>query len=332
MIKNAILKNIGKFDVLKMPKGINLQHFQVLRRNPDYFEQGLSTKKYGDVWFKLPKGMGIFKTFDSEYNSNIRQLRIINELICQELCTQIGIRHAEYEPAHIENDDGLISYNVLKENQRLVTLADFLSFHKQLGNNLIDIIEAIEYYKYCDYEIDKEDIIFDLFKIMVLDCITLQSDRHNFNVNFIFDDDKIEITVAPLFDNEYAFNVENFRFIEPNDYLNNHKLLTHFASHSKFLNVESELAYSEKAYRHNIVNLCNLAKSNKQMHIFLETTLNDLSIIKAIKNVESQGYIISTEYKAYLIKLVNFTKDIFKREFLKPKEENTTYLYDEFIK
>lgn len=327
----GILKNADKFGVLKMASGLNLQEFKTSKRTPDKNSSSTSIEKFEKVWFNLPNGKGIFKTFDSVYNKKIKDVRLINELLCQELLSFANIAHAKYEPAHLDEEYGLISYNVLKPKQKLVTLAQYLNFNRSLSSNLVDISIAFEHYEEKGYVIDKEQVILDLYKIIVFDILTFQTDRHSHNINFIFDDNNLEICVAPLIDNEYAFGIEQPYLIQKSSSFNELIQQTaESANRIKSLDIAYE-RYLDEKYKNNIFNVCNLAKSNKQMMEFLTNALRTININKAIKNVEQQGFIISDEYKQYLAMLLSKTKAKIKYELSKPKDEYTTMLYDDYL-
>ena len=56
-----MLKNVGKYNKLKP---IDLDKFKT--SNKSMSNTGISTESYGNVWFLLPKGRAIFKTYDDE--------------------------------------------------------------------------------------------------------------------------------------------------------------------------------------------------------------------------------------------------------------------------
>ena len=181
MNKEGILKNYPKFKVLKIASGVNLKNVSTISRKKESITPSTSLKKYENYMFKLNNGNALFKTYDSDYNSNIKELRIINELVCQNLANQIGISNAKYEPAHIDDDIGLVSYNVLKDGQKLISLTKFLSYDVSLKNNLIDISTAVTHYRNLGYNISS-DIIYNIYTYIVFDALTLQTDRHTNNI------------------------------------------------------------------------------------------------------------------------------------------------------
>lgn len=328
---SGILKNYEKFGVLKLNMGTSLKNIELSPRIIEENTYSASIKKYNTVWFNMPHGKGIFKTFDSQYGKEIKDIRIINELVCVELAKQLNIPHAKYEEAHLNEDYGLISYNILKGDQKLVSLAKFLSFDRNLDNNLIDIREALDYYQRLGYEVNIPEIMLGLFKLMVFDILTLQSDRNNFNVNFIFDHGTISL--APLFDNEYAYAMELAKFIYENEEDKNiTSFISSFSKNAKMLNVQYERPLSEKTIFNNINNLTNLAKSNFQMKEFLTFAIGHFNPQKAFRVLEKRGNVISEEYKSYVTCTTKKIKLLFLKELNKPYAEDTTYIYDEFIK
>ena len=115
---NGIIKNYKKFKIVKVPKGLDLRYAKFSPRQMGSSFTSTSTKKYGRWWFEIDNKKAIFKTFDSEYNKQLRELRMTNELICQALADQVGINHAKYEPASMGHDNGLLSYNFANKNQK----------------------------------------------------------------------------------------------------------------------------------------------------------------------------------------------------------------------
>lgn len=335
MINNGILKNVNKFSDIKLARGIDLTHANVMYRKKPTNQSNVSMQKYGHVWFRLTRGNAIFKTYDGVYKPELKKLRIVNELIVQKLAKQIGVPCATYEPASFYDDMGLVTYNFLKENQTLIPLADFLIPNADYDNNLVDIADACAFYQMLGYDIKKEEIILDMYKDMVLDALTLQTDRNNYNINLLKDNNDYSMSVSILFDNEFAYAIDTVSdLVKKGRDINSIsilEILDEYSVSAKTLNVQDEM-FKPRRYQKNVQNLVNLAKSNPQMLNFLKNALKNLSISKAIERVEASGVEISSEYKEYLTRVTRFTKMMFTRELKKPITEDTTYLYDEFIK
>lgn len=333
IIKTGILKNSDKFGIKCLKNAINLKGQEFFQRKNFRKFSGVSLKKYGHVWFKLSKGDALFKTYDGEYKKEVKDLRIINELICSCLAKQIGINSAVYEPAILDDAYGVVTYNFLKENQKLLTLDNFF----MPGDNtpsLVNISEKIDFYKMLGYDISKEEIILDLYKIMIFDAITLQSDRNSFNINFILDNDFNSIKVSPLFDNEFAFNVENLYnvYYIPEKNFSFRDLIANYSVDAKLLEVKSETLFDKRRYYKLVSSLTDLAKCNDEMKTFLIKTIKSLSVSNAINDVEKMGVEISNEYRQYIKTIVNGTKRLFLIDLAKPITEDTSFIYEEFIK
>ena len=206
-----LLKNVDKYEKIKLNSGVNLNKLSYTKREQYVGEIGLSTKTYGGLWFNMQNGKkAIFKTFENDVYKGIRKQRIVNELICMCLAEQIGLECAKYEPAHKGFKIGLVSYNFLSDNEDTITLENILKIENDSSNNLKDAIHCLE--KYCKlkrYTYNKRDAIVHLYKTIILDTLTLQSDRHQQNINFIINKDNNEIKSAPYYDNEFAFIIND---------------------------------------------------------------------------------------------------------------------------
>ena len=209
-IYKTVVKNVKSFRKISLAKGVDLSPLKKEKRHTKKRNsKGISTVKYGQYWFNTPKGKGIFKTYDDEYCLLVKNLRIINEILCYYLAKQVNIDCAKYEPAHIKDYVGLISYNVLNnENDELISLSDLLKYDYELSPTLEDTMAALDGYKSdMGYTVDRQKILEDIYKVVVFDTLTLQSDRNSANLNFVFTQDN-QIKLAPLFDNELAFCVD----------------------------------------------------------------------------------------------------------------------------
>lgn len=188
-VEQGILKNVDKFNDIKLAKGLDLTFYATKDRKINWQKVGISTETFGDKWILTPKGRGLFKSFDTFYSTSTKNIRICNELLCRELCKQVGIRCAEYELAEIDGIKGLITYDFVGKN-KLVPLNHFVEINKQSECNLIGCVEAFDTYAEKGYRFDKKQAIIDLYKLIVFDTLTLQTDRHENNVNFLFEKGK----------------------------------------------------------------------------------------------------------------------------------------------
>ena len=220
MEKKFIVKNVWKYNQIVLARGLNLMRFSTTKRAVvDENSTGVSTRDYGNVWFLIPKNgkkqKALFKSFSGKFANHVRNIRIYNELLCQELCKQLGISCAECERAEVKGRDGLVSYNIIGKNQRLISLFKFVARTKgEFSESLKDLSEVIDYYIGKGYYIDKKQMLVDLYKIIVFDALTFQTDRHSANVNLLYDKSSNSFRVAPLFDNEFAFGLMQLKKLD----------------------------------------------------------------------------------------------------------------------
>lgn len=185
--KDYVIKNIEKYNDIKLAKGLDLMSYSTKKRHINkYVGVGVSTEIYGERWFRLPKGDAIFKSFEGQYGEDIREIRMLNELICQELCKQVGIKCAEYESATFGDTQGLVSYNIADKNEKLESLHQFMKrVHLYSEPNLEDLSEVLNRYANRGYRFDKQQMILDVYKMIIFDFLTLQTDRNASNVNVL---------------------------------------------------------------------------------------------------------------------------------------------------
>ncbi len=131
-----------------------------------------------------------------------------NELFCELLAKKLSIKCANYQLKKTkQNELILISKNFLKSNE---TLVEACSFIKNQTNSLDTLLKTLKASQHCStYEMDKKQIELDLFKIIVFDYLTSQSDRHDKNYGFIKSQicGKTHLCVAPIYDNEHCFGL-----------------------------------------------------------------------------------------------------------------------------
>ncbi|MBE7082789.1 MAG: hypothetical protein E7378_03870 [Clostridiales bacterium] len=340
----GMIKNYQKFSQIKLSPGKDLTHVprtlrslsekQVLFELTEEFRAtpspllfarqtptiGASSKQYGDWWFEMPNGKAIFKTYDT-VSDEIKNIRIINELICQQLCTQVGIRCARYEPAHINDEAGLISYSVLDSASILIP-AEHLA-PKRTEYNFISLLKKLKMFSNSNRcQINLSACAKDIFKIMVFDALTMQLDRNPVNLNFVFNPTDGSIKVAPLFDNELSFMSMIYGFEEFNsnegdpDYQESALEFLDFTPN--FFTVRN---YYDKFLYHNFDDIVILAEQNPAFSKILQHIISKLNITKAIKQVEAMGFEINEEYKQYMSKIIQFTKS----NFLKKLKQTQSY-------
>ena len=305
-----LIKNRKKYKKTKLARGLDLSKFDTKKRDG---ETGISCKPFGNVWFQTPKGDALFKTYDG----NNSKIRILNELLYNCLGKKFGVKVAEYEPAHKKDKVGLVSYNFVKENQRLISLYEI--FNPQEYNvTYKGIVDHFELYRHA-LGTDIDELEFDLFKVMVLDALTFQEDRHN-NLNFLYDEKEKVYKLAPVFDNELAFAGSTFACaIDEREKVWKQGLLFDHGTNMHFLCDDEVIFVKEfdKIYQKDVERIVALAQTKPTYKIFLENILKNFDINEVINQVEKMGYSISPNYIEYLNELTNIAKQTFRAAILK---------------
>lgn len=329
-----IVKNFSKFNKIKLASGIDLSPLSTqARKTGKVGDVGISTKRFGSKWFVTENGRGLFKTYDGEYGKEIKKIRIVNEMLCYYLATQVGIDCAKYEPAHYKEKKGLISYDILKKDEKLVTLGHFL-IDSGLRNNIPDILEALDDYEEKGFVFDRGKILEDVFKIAVFDIITMQTDRNSYNLNFIFTNGG-EIRVSPLFDNELAFDIDliydSIDVLDSGRTFDIQKLEQTYANWAKTIDFLYHAPKNRKNNNEDFENLCTMAKASDRLSTALSTIMKKLNISQAIKDVESLGYVINDSYKEYVKYIVKRGKQKISNAMKGVDQDEVDYVREEII-
>lgn len=318
-IKNKImLKNREKFTNIKLATGIDLKSF-TFKINKNSIG-GISLNRYKNVTFLLKKGTAFFKTYTSDMYYELKNNRIINECICYELAKQMGLNCAEYEPAHNNDDVGLVSYKINGDKEEII------SAFQLLKKDYVTLKDVNYYFennpKYKNF--DKEQIILDLYKIMVFDLITLQCDRHSDNVHFVYNKKDKTLKVSPVMDNEMAFAisfidtlVECGKVATDVSWDDIEGSLKYFPRIKVDINLEEGINFNNE-----IKDMVFFAKINKKLKDILISALKNINVENAIENVNKKGFEIDDCYKNYMIKIVNLTKYLIKEEIKKQFDKN----------
>lgn len=307
-----VLKNTAKYKNIKLARGLILD----LQKTKNRFGRtGISTKTYGKRWFCLEKGKAIFKTYDGKYYLEIRNNRIINEFICNEMLKQVGILAPHIEPASLKDISGLVTYNISSKSQKLISAANLL---KKAGfasknNNLKTYKTAMEVLKKKGYSVDIEKEMVNLYKIAIFDVITMQTDRHANNLYFLLDKKTKRITVAPLIDNEFAFFGQGLpKIIERGSIDIKRVMMPAYAKFAKTIGIygNDNIYYNEPETDVVIYSINN--KKNTQV---LKEVIKNIDPQKAINNVRKLGYEIPKEYEFYIVRIINTTKEIIIQQY-----------------
>lgn len=317
MIEKGLLKNVEKFNNIKLAKGVNIELFVMEQRKVGAKDIGISTETFGDKWVYTPKGRAIFKTYDSKYGDNIRKVRIVNELLCKQMCDQINLGCATYEPAYIYGQDGLLTYDIT-DGKKLVSVEEFLNIKKHCVANLEETIKIIDKYIKKGYKIDKKKVVIGLYQTILFDTLTLQTDRNVNNINFLYDKTKKEITLAKLIDNEFAFCGEFYA--EPHIDIERLKkstfadIIYEYSLTGKIYTFDDTYCANRRKFLNNVENLVYYAKKHKALNNVLNYTLNNLNPKNAIENLEKKGVVINNDYKKLVCNVINNVKEIIMKE------------------
>ena len=304
-----LLKNSGYYEILKLAKGINIGKYSTKKRSD--FETGISfNHDFEMLWFKTSKGDGLFKTYDTPGAFyELKKIRQVNEVLCCELAKQIGVETAIYEPARVNGQNGVITYNVCGENETLINLIKYFDSQKHSIKSIMESLDA----KKIKY--DKQKMFFDLYKMMVFDLLTFQEDRHNNNMHFIVNNSDNSIRFSPLLDNEFAFGIKTMEdFYDDWSYcdLTKEKFLSRHGRNIIFFVGKGDYtipAYNR--YENNIKKLIKISKKDEMCKNFLINALEKIDIHQALQTLKEYGYDISYDYKNYIIDLIDFAKEMF---------------------
>ena len=323
-----ILKNKRKFKGIKLAKGLNLKHYSFQPRKRGYL--GISSGSYGKKWFMLPKGRAIFKTYDSYKDFDvIRKQRIINERLCYILAKQVGLPCAEYEPANIDGINGLVSYDVTSENEKIMTLAEW-QFENYWITSISDTINAIHRAQDMGYKIDEKKFVFDMLKMVVFDTLTMQSDRHNDNIHVIYNKKTNTIKISPLIDNEMAFCAKTLFLSYDGKITDETLFFDTYSERALYFTIYDERSAGINKFQNNVKEIAKLAAKNEKFKNLVESYINNMDIKTAIKQVEEDGYIIHSKYKQYICKVHDYAKQMLMEKLNTVKKEDTGEVYLEF--
>lgn len=318
-----LIKN--KYTNIKLCKGIFIDEVKQILRNGG---TGVSTAISGLKWYLLPKGRAIFKSFEGPEYKDIRPIRIANELLCQELAHQVDVACAIYQPATHMGVSGLLSYDVAGRNEELLTGAQLheLAYgeSKNPDNELSSYIPALQALQKKGYKFNLKNVVFELYKIAIFDSLTAQSDLHIDNTFFIVNPKAKTLKVAPLIDNELAFNAENESRLAKNFPIGKLEINKQVNSISKQLVITEPCTHLQKTYDKNLAHIVALADANPDFKQTLFDMIHNYNLDKAISEVERKGTILSPSYKKYLLTLNKVIISKYKKELTGKKETTST--------
>lgn len=311
-----VLKTLSK---LKKGRPIDLQRFVAV---PRFGISGISTGKFGRFWFVLPKGKALFKIFDDNGFVMPRNLALINELLCSRLAKQIDLPCADYELAVHGGHEGLVSYNLLNEDEQMMDCMFF---------EISRVAQEIDDYISMGVSIDKQNVLENLFKAVIFQLITLQTDSKVDGFVFAKNEKINSIRFAGIVDNEFAFNIQHFSPPLPNEdafglfgakrRVRVEDVIKDFDSCSDFRNLIGQPYISifknqsgDFEYSVRLKEICDCAKTYSRAKEILTQVLSSLDVDKAFDDMKKQDKVeVDKNYKTYVKSIVEFGKKQFEK-------------------
>lgn len=304
MTEKAVIKNIKKYNDIRLAKGICLDKIPTLDRRGNV---GLSTQQFGHSWYMLPKGRAIFKTFDDtdKFFDRLKNMRLVNELVCYELAKQMNLPCAEYEPASKGKAKGLVTYDVATPQEKIYNLYQFYDFidYNCSSISISTFSKILDDLQQQGYKLDKQKMLKTYFKVVVFDLLTAQSDRHENNLILLMDKKNKKIRFSPIIDNEFAFSIiylddmlKEGPVIYPNNFLAQLKEISCMLPLKQY-DYNRDIDW----YNSNLKELIKVIKTNDEYAQIFKDMCKNMDISKAIQSVEKKGIKINKFYKKYLI-------------------------------
>ena len=303
---SAIIKNSNKFD-----ENVKLATTLILDLNKRQMREGNvgeSTKAYGKFWFLTPKGKVLFKTSNDGSHGYVKYL---NEIVCSKLAKNVGIDCAIYEPAilnNLEKTEGIASYNFAKENQKIISIAEFLGDEDSLkiDTTIYDIIPMLIEHG-VGYNLDYYQILDGLYKMAIFDLLTFQSDRHLNNISLLIDSQK-NIKLAPLYDNEYTFlefsrPYFDLAYSKVDDFIDN------FFYNDGMMNVNCyEKPLGKEGFDMYVDEIIEMAAGSEHHKKILKDILNKANIDAVFSDLKQKGTKINDGYENFVKTLFDYSK------------------------
>lgn len=319
----------------------------------DKFENENSVKKVPELrgasnkekdWFKLEDGDILIRT-ENLFDEGVIYSTYA-ELIFEELANQVDIPTAHYDLVTYKGKKGVLSQNVARNGECLISMKDLLDCgtkkHDIGDDQYIHVKDAIRTFKtfYKEYgDFPKEDytkLCNDFLNMAIFDIYAISTDRHAENCGVLYDGKNVRL--APMFDNECSLLLDSpqdkiadlnarpsyiresidleypriYYTYEDEDYGeevledNSDKLLYEMA-----LNIDNN--FVESADWQNTI--CNLSEFGDEQMKFIKKCNDKLDIKVAIQNVEERiGTRLPNELTEFVIKVVNTRKKMISNE------------------
>lgn len=161
--------------------------------SPDLFTDGILPKQ----WIIMDGQRFLLKGTESFY-----QQEPFNEVLASHICEKIGLPHAEYALSKISDDTGTQYYslcrNFINVKTELISAYDITNVLKKKNNESI-----YQHFIRCCNTLGLKNFEENLHKMLFVDFIVANTDRHLRNFSFIRNADTLEwIGLAPIYDTE----------------------------------------------------------------------------------------------------------------------------------
>lgn len=342
------VKKLGK---IKFPKGIDLTH---LDRQPRLSgSKGMSISDvYVDEWFVLEDGtLALYKTYDNlsidaSSAKQIKNIRMYNELLCAKLCDILGVGHAIYERAHIDNTNGLITHSILDEHE---AMAPIIGNTSMLGD-FVELLREKEKLKSDQIR----EIVQVLYTYMLFDLRTLQTDRNRNNAPLVRNNVTGELRVGELIDCEYAYLTNNmirlqkggddfFKVYDRKNPVDAEAIIEAYDTKMGFGSYYSLNVYKcleHRTLENRIEEVCSLAAMSPELGEIFDDFMASFDLRRAIKELEDEKVIPSKGYVVYILAIDDYVKQRMEyhrsisleeaKKYTESKPAEYTSLYDRF--
>ena len=283
---------------------------------------GVSCQSYGKYWFNLPKGEALFKDFNSD--DHLKDLKLANELVVNKLCEQINLPCADYEPAKIGEVSGVVTYNILKDNEEFLEIPGEVKSLENIQDVLLQLQNQ-------GYNVDLDESLANAYKMILLDLLTLHIDRNSGGYKIVVNNKEKYAKFGKIMDNERCFNLpifvtkrafdeHIFGLFDSDKEFNVKAVVNDFEDRATggFLKANYlKIATEFSAYQSRIQACVRFAKSNPQMKETLFSTLSNIDINLAIEQLKAENVVLNDYYQIYTNSILEFMLNQFKNEIHK---------------
>ena len=137
------------------------------------------------------------KNFLEKAGTGTEQQEPLNEVLASELCRRLGISYTPYELLIRDENYFCVCPDIADEHQEMVAMASVYQDIPLTAGFKYDFARLVERCNKLGIPNAEEDLL----KIVLLDFIIANEDRHSFNISFLRNADNLQwIGVAPVYD------------------------------------------------------------------------------------------------------------------------------------